>query len=107
MTNTPDTIPMRYMTKAHFRRLRGMERKGGFRFNQGISDTGYAALDRTFKFPIVSTTLHNDSEIRAKVLINEDTIIWVDMPIEFYGDLPGHFVLRKLIEPVQALGPLL
>jgi hypothetical protein len=101
----PNTVPMRYMTKAHFLALRKMEKKMKWGFSKAISDTGLASLPDDVICPVLWTMLHNDDSIRARVAVSENSVIWVDMPIEFYGDLPGRFVSKNLM-PDQSMAGL-
>lgn len=82
-----------YLTKGHFDQLAVMDRKlkkaRGHGFSQFISDIGLTLLKPGELYPVVSTMLHNDAEVRAVVAMNErGAAILCDMPLEFYSALP-------------------
>jgi hypothetical protein len=74
--------------KKNLLELRKMEKKGGRKFNQSLSDSFVLWMDDELRLPVLNAFSHDDIEVRAVCQLNkEGTLGVVDMPIEYYNNL--------------------
>ena len=59
------------------------------RRNRSITNFDNLLINHTDLFPIAFSMIHNDFEVRAQVVLNEDGLTaWVDMPLKTFNKLP-------------------
>lgn len=76
-----------YLTKEHFVTLndRAIRRKA----NRTLKHKFLDALDDTFKYPIIHTMLHNDTEMRCQIAFNAmGETCWLDIALADFNVLP-------------------
>ena len=59
------------------------------RRNRSITNFDNLLINHTDLFPIAFSMIHNDFEVRAQVVLNDDGLTaWVDMPLKTFNKLP-------------------
>lgn len=82
----------RYLTKDLLIALNNKALRRGK--NRTLYPAKLAGLDDSVLFPITESLIHNDSEIRCRVVMNANgSTAWLDMDVEDFNSLPEKVVV--------------